>query len=166
MTADSPRRPDADSPERQGQQSPRQSTGWPAIDEAEALLHDARSLPDLLAASIEAFEAILLVARRCEDQAPELLAAFMTCADAAVDGREAIMAAPSITHATRTPNSGDGDAVHVDAADAAAALSALGILLGGNLANAATQAAGAGDRAACRNAALAARRIGQLMRDG
>jgi hypothetical protein len=166
MTADSPRRTDADSPQRQGQQPSKQRMGWPAIDEAEALLRDAGSLKDLLAASAEAFEALRLVARHCEDRAPELLAAFMTCADAAVDGREAVMAAPSITRATRIHISSNGDAGHADPADAADALSALGILLGGKLASAATRAAGAGDRAACRDAALAARRIGQLMRDG
>ena len=147
-----------------GNRPQEQKTGLPAIDRAVALLRDAGSLPDLLAASIEAFEAIRLVARDYEDRAPELLAAFMTCADAAIDGREAVLAAPSITHATRTRIPANSDAVHTDAAEAAAALSALGVLLGEKLANAATRSAGAGDRDACREATLAARRIGQLMR--
>lgn len=167
MTTGSRRPPDAASPSWHGPQPSSQRTVLPAIDGAEALLRDADSLPNLLAASAEAFEVIRLVARHCEDQAPDLLAVFMTCADAAVDGRETIMATPSITRATRTRISANGDdAVYADPADAAAALSALGALLDGKLANAATRAAGAEDRAACRDAALAARRIGQLMRDG
>ncbi|MGH3276437.1 MAG: hypothetical protein ACRDNZ_19180, partial [Streptosporangiaceae bacterium] len=102
----------------------------------------------------------------CEDRAPELLAAFMTCADAAVDGREAVLAAPSITQAARMRILADASAVHPDLEEAAAALARLGVLLGRHLADAATRANGTGDRAACRNAAMAARRIAQLMGNG
>ena len=55
-----------------------------------ARLRNARALPELLAASFEAFDAIRVVARGCEDLAPWLFAAFMTAADAAVDGTQAI----------------------------------------------------------------------------
>ena len=62
-----------------------------------ARLRDARSLPELLAVSFDAFEAIRVLARGSEDIAPALFAAFMTAADAAVDGREAITIAPSLS---------------------------------------------------------------------
>jgi hypothetical protein len=51
----------------------------------------------LLAASFDAFEAIRVVARGSEDLAPWLFAAFMTAADAAVDGTQAITVAPSLS---------------------------------------------------------------------
>ena len=59
-------------------------------------LRDAASLPDTLAASFDAFEAVRELARGCEDKVPALFAAFMTTADAAVDGREAVTIAPSL----------------------------------------------------------------------
>ena len=62
-----------------------------------ARLRDARALPELLAASFDAFEAIRVVARGSEDLAPWLFAAFMTAADAAVDGTQAITIAPSLS---------------------------------------------------------------------
>jgi hypothetical protein len=70
-----------------------ETAGIPAIDELDARLRDAGNLPDLLAASFEAFEVIRVIAHSCEAQVPEHSAAFMTCADAAVDGRQAITAA-------------------------------------------------------------------------
>jgi hypothetical protein len=60
-----------------------------------ARLRAAVTLPDILAVSFDAFEAIRLLARDGEDQVPGLFAAFMTAADAAVDGREALTLAPS-----------------------------------------------------------------------
>ena len=59
-------------------------------------LRDASGLPDTLAVSFDMFEAIRQAARSCVDRIPDLFAAFMTTADAAVDGREAITAAPSL----------------------------------------------------------------------
>ncbi len=56
----------------------------------------AASLPETLAAGFDAFEAIRQLARDCENRVPALFAAFMTTADAAVDGREAITIAPSL----------------------------------------------------------------------
>ena len=62
----------------------------------ESRLQQATTLPDMLAASFDAFEVIRRLARDNEDRVPGLFAAFMTAADAAVDGREAITAAPSL----------------------------------------------------------------------
>jgi hypothetical protein len=133
------------------------------VEAIAARLRDARSLPELLAASFDAFEAICVLARRSEDRAPSLFAAFMTAADAAVDGREAITIAPSLS-----PSPGGTLATSSPAADAdidtiTDALAALGALLDERLADAADRTVMPGDRAGCREAAEAGRRIHQLM---
>jgi hypothetical protein len=128
-----------------------------------ARLRDARSLPELLAASFDAFEAIRVIARGSEDTVPALFAAFMTVADAAVDGREAITFAPSLSPApsvpliTRPPDAGADIDTITDA------LAALGALLDERLAHAADRAFAPGDRAACQEAAQAGRRIHLLL---
>jgi hypothetical protein len=50
-----------------------------------------------LAAGFDAFEVIRAAARDCEDRASELFAAFMMAAGSAVEGRNALAAAPSLT---------------------------------------------------------------------
>ena len=125
-----------------------------------ARLQGARSLPELLAAGFDAFETIRVLARGSEDIVPSLFAAFITVADAAVDGRQAITLAPSlppVSLITTPPAAGaDIDTVTV-------ALTALGELLDECLARAADRALIPGDRAACQEAAKAGRRIHQLM---
>jgi hypothetical protein len=128
-----------------------------------ARLRDARSLPELLAASFDAFETIRVLARRSEDIVPSLFAAFMTTADAAVDGRQAITLAPSLSPASdvtlvTTPPAGGADIDTITDA-----LAALGELLDERLAHAADRALLSGDRTACQEAAEAGRRIHQLM---
>jgi hypothetical protein len=129
-------------------------------------LREAAGLPDLLAASFCAFEGIRIAARDWEDQIPEMLATFMTAADAAVDGREAITAAPSLPRLA--PDSGVADGAAGDGVtEVVDALGALGVLLGERLADGAARAAAEEDREACLAGAAAARRIGALMaRDG
>ena len=128
-----------------------------------ARLQGALSLPELLAAGFDAFETIRVLARGSEDKVPSLFAAFMTAADAAVDGRQAITLAPSlppVSLITTPPAAGaDIDTVTV-------ALTALGELLDECLARAADRALIPGDRAACQEAAEAGRRIHQLMARG
>jgi hypothetical protein len=125
-------------------------------------LEQAASLPDVLAAGFDAFEAIRITARHHQDQVPALFAAFMTTADAAVDGREAITIAPSLPHA---PSARPGRALTADAdtSQAADTMAALAAMLHDRLSQAAAQAGTAGDRTACQDAADAAGRICQLM---
>jgi hypothetical protein len=136
------------------------------VDDVEVIvarLRDARALPELLAASFDAFDAIRVVARGYEDLAPRLFAAFMTAADAAVDGTQALTNAPSLS---LTPTVTMIVAPHAAGADidtVADALAALGELLGERLAHAADRALLSGDRTACQEAAQAGRRIQQLM---
>ena len=125
-----------------------------------ARLRGARSLPELLEASFDAFEAIRILARSSEDIVPLLYAAFMTAADAAVDGRQAISIAPSLSQislVTAPP------AAAADIDTIAVALAALGELLDECLARAADRALIPGDCASCQEAAKAGRRIHQLM---
>ena len=128
----------------------------------EARLTEAASLPETLAAGFDAFEVIRLAARDCQNRVPVLFAAFMTAADAAVDGREALTIAPSLPR-----GGGTGPAVALpsgaDAGKAASALASLAAVLRERLTDAAVQADVPGDRAACQNAAEAAGRIWQLM---
>ena len=137
----------------------------PETQPIQARLQDASGLGDTLAVSFDAFEAIRLAARSCVDRVPELFAAFMTTAGTAVEGREAITAAPSLPAgpaATQpglvAPGDNVGDAVDV--------LAALGGLLDSCLTQAGASAAIQADRVACREAADAARRIHQLMTRG
>jgi hypothetical protein len=53
----------------------------PDIAEIGARLRENAGLPGLLALSFDAFDAIRVLARRCEDQSPELLVTFMCTAD-------------------------------------------------------------------------------------
>jgi hypothetical protein len=133
------------------------------VEAITAQLRDARSLPELLAASWDAFEAIRVIARGSEDMAPVLFAALMTAADAAVDGREAITIAPSLSPAPGVTLITSPPTVGADIDMITNALAALGALLNERLAQGADHALVPGDRAACLEAAEAGCRIHQLM---
>jgi hypothetical protein len=126
-------------------------------------LREASSLPELLAVSFDAFEVIRLLARRSQDRVPGLFAAFMSAADAAVDGREAVTIAPSLPVPDASTTAPGEPAANADLGEVIDALAALGGLLDARLTRAAVAAAGPTDRAACEDAADAARRIRQLM---
>ena len=119
-------------------------------------------LAGTLAASFDAFEVIRSAARGCQDRDPGLLPAFLLAAGAAVEGRKAVTAAPSLprTHGARRPGAPPPGP---DAGEVADALAALGELLGGRLSAAAAGTAAPGDQAACAAAAAAAAQICQLL---
>lgn len=131
----------------------------------ESRLEQAASLPEMLAAGFDAFEIVRIAARGCQDRAPELFAAFMTAADAAVDGREALTIAPSLPWATGG-GPGDADVGGGDPVLVADALAALAGVLGDRLGQAAAGAKLPADQVACQEAAYAAARIRQLMTRG
>jgi hypothetical protein len=128
----------------------------------QARIQGASTLPEMLAASFDAFEIIRRVADSCVDEVPELFAAFMTTAGAAVNGREAITAAPSLP-----PGSADlqGSTLAANASleESMSALANLGELLASRLSKAAGTATVAADRMVCEEAAEAARQIRHLM---
>jgi len=133
----------------------------PLANSAEIRLREAASLPEVLDEGYAAFEAIRITARACEAQVPRLFAAFMTTADAAVDGREALTTAPSLPRSGNRPES--ASSAGADPRQAIDVLAQLAAALRERLAEAAGQADLAEDRAACRDAASAAGRICQLM---
>jgi hypothetical protein len=140
-------------------------SGMPEANSIEVRLEHAASLPEALAAGFDAFEVIRMAARDCQDQVPALFAAFMTAADAAVDGREALTVAPSLPLAG-SADPGNAVAAGADAGQVADALAGLAVVLGDRLTSAAALADLPGDEIACQEAAQAARRICQLMARG
>lgn len=129
----------------------------------ETRLRRAASLPETLAAGFDAFEDIRIAARCYQDQVPALFAAFMTAADAAVDGREALTAAPSLPLGGHTGAAPALPAAADTPQAAANALAALAAMLSTRLAAAAQTAGAPGDRDACQDASAAAGWICQLL---
>jgi hypothetical protein len=126
-------------------------------------LRQALPLPDTLAVSFDAFEAVRILARQTQDRVPGLFAAFMTTADAAVDGREAVTIAPSLPPPGLSVAVPVGKATDAELDEVIAALVLLAGLLADRLDRAAASATLAGDRAACEEAAAAAQQIRTLM---
>jgi len=135
------------------------------LDTIASRLRGATTLAGLLDAGFDAFEAIRLVARAGEDLAPGFLAAFITTAGTAVEGRNALNDAPSLPPATGPPPA-PAVSLTVDAGQIADELAALAALLAQRLAEAGAQAAGEGDRAACQHATYAAADIHRLLAPG
>lgn len=135
-------------------------------ERTQARVQASGSLPDLLAEAFDAFEVIRILARGSEDQAPHLLATFMTAADAAVDGREAVTVAPSLPAGPNPMATATVSLSSAEPREVADALAGLAAVLDEALTGAAASAALAGDRAACLEAAEAAQQISQLMARG
>jgi hypothetical protein len=133
------------------------------VKETRARILEANSLAELLSVSFDAFESIRIRARSCEDREPALFAAFMATADAAVDGREAIVAAPALGPAGPDAVPADPSGAGISVTEAADSLAALGALLSEHLTRAAARTSEPGDRVACQEAARAASRVHDLM---
>jgi len=134
----------------------------PQGDGIEVRLQQAAGLPEILSAGFDAFEVIRVTARQHQDQESGLFAAFMTAADAAVDGREALTLAQSLAHEPcmqPVPLAGPG----LDASRVADTLATVADLLRDRLSHAVTLAREPGDQVACHDAAEAADQIRQLM---
>ena len=146
----------ASGPERE------EMSGVPQGNDVQARVRQPTGLPETLAAGFDAFEAIRMTARGYQDRVSGLFAAFITTADAAVDGREALTVAPSLPLPDGT-GPGDVVAAGADAGQAADALAVLAAVLRDRLTDAAALADEPDDRAACQEAAAAAGRICLLM---
>ena len=133
------------------------------IDSIGARLRASGDLAATLAASFDAFEVIRRAARACENRDLGLLPAFMLAAGAAVDGRNAVAAAPSLPRANGNADRPGRPEPGADLHDIADGLAALGALLARRLPAAAADATTAGDRAACADAAQAAAQIHRLL---
>lgn len=159
--------PGGNRPAAQGPQSGREiATGRvdaaTLASRAGALVAAADTLPGLLAAAFDAFEVIRIIARANDRVEPGGFPAFMAVAEAAVQGREAVSAAPSLPPGpaesiTRSiVRAGDVNEVR-------AALAALAAPLASKLADSAAAAPPPGEREACAEAAAAATRIQRIM---
>jgi hypothetical protein len=134
----------------------------PPAPSIQARIQRASTLPETLAACFDAFEIIRRAASACVDEVPELFAAFMTTAGAAVEGREAVTSAPSLPPGPADLQAG-ALAANASLEETMTALAGLGELLADRLAAAAAAATLAADRMACQQAAGAARQVRHLM---
>lgn len=133
--------------------------------EARRRLSDAGTLPAVLAAAFDAFEAMFPVLHRQEDKAGPGFASFALASASAGSGRDAVGFAPSLPYA----GPGLDDAVlparpaEVTESEAAAELAALAQSLAERLEGAAAGAADPADRQACQDGARYAARITALL---
>jgi len=130
------------------------------LDAITARVTGSTTIPDLLDASFDAFEVIRQMARACEDQVPELFAAFMVAATTAAEGRNALNDAPSLPPARSSPTPPLTVSLADDADNVADGLAELAALLAQRLHE---PAALADDRDACEWAAQAATGIHQIL---
>jgi hypothetical protein len=121
------------------------------------------TVPEVLDAGFDAFEVIRQMARACEDRVPELFAAFLVAAGAAVEGRNALNDAPSLPPARSSPMTSPIMSLAADVGHVADELAELAALLARRLPEAAAEANLADDRAACDRATRAAADIHQLL---
>lgn len=135
------------------------------IDFLAARVRESASLPELLDAGFDAFEAIRSAARACEDRTPELFAAFMMAAGTATEARNALTGAPSLPPSNAS-SAGLLVAATADVGHVADKLADLAGLMARRLPDVAAAAPAAGDRVACHDAALAAAAIHQLLTRG
>ncbi len=145
------------------------------IAQSRARLDAARSMSELLSAAYQAFEQMLATIRANEDQAGSLFAAFVLAAASAADGRDALLAAPSLplplpaapapliigVGGTSGPASDPAGLESIT--DIADALADLSQLIAATLARAARHVLNRADQAACTEAARCAEAIWSLL---
>lgn len=134
----------------------------PEIDRMRARLETSGELADVLSAAGGAFGLLLTACCDCEERAAELSVAFAFASAAAAQGRLDIASAPSLPADLGDPARDSGHA-EADLEKTADALVGLAGVLAARLAAAARLAQGAGDRAACQEAAAQAAQIHELL---
>jgi hypothetical protein len=120
-------------------------------------------LPQALGLAFETFEAIRQLARRYENQSPDLFAAFMSAAVAAADGRDAVLTAHTVPSHTPGPDEPSQPGPGADQHEVADSIAASAAALATRLDHAAGRAETTQDRQACHDAAAAARHIRDLL---
>ncbi len=128
-------------------------------------LSRAGDLSSVLAAAHEAFDGILLAIRGREDPVTGMFAALVMAAASAADGRDAVTRAPSLPlaalrHAVLTRRAGEPEP---GIRDLARSLGGIAGVLARRLVQAGRDAAVAGDRDACAQAAVCAGEIHDLL---
>ena len=134
----------------------------PEIDRMRARLETGGELTDVLSAAWGAFSLLLAACCDCEERAAELSAAFAFASAAAAQGRLVLASAPSLPADLGDPASDSGCA-EADLEKTADGLAGLAGVLATRLSAAARLARGAGDQAACQEAAAQAAQIHELL---
>jgi hypothetical protein len=126
---------------------------------------EAQGLPAVLDAACDAFEAILTVIGDYEDTTSAGAAiTFLPVATQAANGRDAMLFAPSLPVRAIHPPAEAGESHKPGSArDIKSSVTGLSELLANGLACTAATIADGADRAACRDAAGCATRIGDLL---
>jgi hypothetical protein len=132
------------------------------IEMIEQYLREADGVADVLAVGWEIFEVISGLAAACAEQVADMYPAFMFARGAAVDGRNAIAFAPSVSPIDAALFGGL-ELWTDDVSAVADALAGLASALSARLQTTARLAADDGDRIACENAAHDAGRISELL---
>ncbi len=132
------------------------------IERIERQLREADGMAGVLAASWESFEIIGVVAADSAEKAADMYPAFMFARGAAVEGRNALVLAPSMP-AGGPPSFGNPELSTSDMDEVADALAGLASALSARLREAALLAVDDDDRIACQNAARDADQIGELL---
>jgi hypothetical protein len=128
-------------------------------------LAGAGDVPAVLAASWEAFELVAAIASASAGDSPGMYPAFTLAGGSAVTGRNALAFAPSMPPVP--PDTGQNTPKPAGSVDEIAdALAGLASALSSRLRQAAGQAATAGDRSACEDAASEAEQITRLLGTG
>jgi hypothetical protein len=135
------------------------------IEQMQQHLRAADGMPAVLSAGWEVFELVQAVAAACADQSADMYPAFTFARGAAICGRNAIAFAPSMPAGYAAP-SGTTMPAAGDVYEVADAVAELASDLSTRLREAAGLAADAGDRTACRDAALDAEQISTLLAKG
>ena len=137
----------------------------PEIDRMRARLETSGELTDVLSAAWGAFSLLLSACCDCEERAAELSAAFAFASAAAAQGRLVLASAPSLPADLGDPDRDSGGA-EADLEKTADGLAGLAGVLATRMSAAARLAQGAGDRAACQEAAAQAAQIYELLARG
>lgn len=136
------------------------------ISATQQQLQQARSLSQVLASSLEAFDLLSTACLNGQDSHRDLFAAFAFAANAATQARISIATAPSLPDSdpaeTRPPQSVLPELKETDID----ALADLAELLHVRLSQAGDQSQDAGDQVACADAALQAHLINKLLAPG
>lgn len=135
------------------------------MEHLSAALDSAGSLTALLDAAWDAFEFIIAMSGDHADTEEGFSAALVYALAAAANGRDAIIAAPSLSPRLPLENAARAGCGHpgTNAAEVAFSLAALSDALAGRLELAASTASDSRDRTACRIGAMYAREIHGLL---
>ena len=134
------------------------------LTSARRRLAGTTALPGILDAAYDAFDDLLALLRRHQEDDELAFPAFVLAAAAAANGRDWIAGADALPPAMPRERDNDADQlVHLPVADVARMAASIGSELASRLTTVAESSGGAGDQQCCRGAATEARTIVALL---